>query len=1093
MHAYQPMVAVLNDLLRVTPDAAPTAIVTALQRICAANQFRGAAVYAGDGAAGFRKSYRFPAEDAAAFAVLPDPVPAALVAAWFPQPGTSQPKQITSGAADGDKLILFPMEEAGAICGLLAFAAPLDAPVIIDAQFDMLRLSAEVIRKTLPDPTSKAALQLELARIMKIVESMDNLVALLDPQLGVEWVNATFENHTGWKLDEIRGKRLGSFLRCPDSDPAMAEAVNNAIARRAPFRGSVVNMDRFGNRYWVDFNILPRFSSEGAFEGYVTIETIVTKHKEQEIAMARLAAEAEAARVGLANAIEALPDGVVIFDAQSRLVAVNSAYRETFPRIAGLAVPGVTLEELLRAGLNTNTFLETSSEEAKAEWLQKRLAEYRLPRSTDEVPLPDGRWLRRVSTRTADGGVVAIGIDITSKRNRMAALDEVNRNLVSVLSERDRAEQRLKSIFDGAGVGSYELNVEDGNLFVAGHWGEIVGLETRRLTKLTGQDFLNMVHPDDHAMLPPPREFALGRGSETIVAEFRMRHADGHWVWVLSRSRVAKRAPDGTAQLITGVHIDISDRKQLEQEITARRAFLLQVIDASIAPIVVLDEQGDVLFANQEAARILGVRLKSKTEPEFDISALRLERLDGEVLPKSERMTNLVAQARGPVRDVQVALRLEDGTRRVLACNAAPLDMGVAFDTGVIRRGTVISFTDITDDRVATARLEEAVARAEDMSRAKSTFLANMSHEIRTPLNGVLGMAEVLAEIVTEPAQKRMVSTIRKSGETLLTVLNGILDMSKIEAGKMELEAVPFLLSDLLREVEAIYSIAAEEKGVAFEVMSSAGSDKPRLGDPHRLMQILNNLLNNAIKFTNAGRVSLKVSCRVGKPLTIEVADSGVGMEPAQLSRVFESFEQADGSMTRRFGGTGLGLTIVRQLVTLMGGEISVESRFGVGTKFRVTLPLPETEMIKPVVKSAGEPTISKNDLAGLRILSADDNATNRLVMSEMLASTGAELTHVENGRDAISVWQAAQDKGEPFSLICLDITMPVLDGMSALSEIRMREEGQRLGSVPAIAVTAHAMPNQVADYIVGGFDTHIAKPFKQRDLLHAVRSLLET
>ncbi|MEO5621078.1 MAG: ATP-binding protein [Cypionkella sp.] len=286
--------------------------------------------------------------------------------------------------------------------------------------------------------------------------------------------------------------------------------------------------------------------------------------------------------------------------------------------------------------------------------------------------------------------------------------------------------------------------------------------------------------------------------------------------------------------------------------------------------------------------------------------------------------------------------------------------------------------------------------------------------------------------------------------------------------------------------------MVAEEKGIEFEVFSSAGAEKPRLGDPHRLMQILNNLLNNAMKFTEKGRVSLKISCRSGKPFAIEVSDSGVGMKPEQLSRVFESFEQADGSMTRRFGGTGLGLSIVRQLVTLMGGEITVESELGQGTTFRVSLPLPESEV---QISSAGAKEIDfseAEDLQGVRVLSADDNLTNRIVLGEMLARFGVELLQVENGKDAVTAWEVAQAQGAPYDLLCLDITMPVMDGMTALGQIRSAEISKNLPSVPAIAITANAMPHQVADYIVGGFDTHLSKPFKQRDLLHALRSILQ-
>ena len=389
-----------------------------------------------------------------------------------------------------------------------------------------------------------------------------------------------------------------------------------------------------------------------------------------------------------------------------------------------------------------------------------------------------------------------------------------------------------------------------------------------------------------------------------------------------------------------------------------------------------------------------------------------------------------------------------------------------------------------------SSQLEEARSNAEEMSRAKSIFLANMSHEIRTPMNGVLGMAEVLQGHVSTPEAKRMVTTIQQSGETLLTVLNSILDMSKIEAGKMELETVPIVLSKILGQVEALHRVKAEEKGLELQVLTSTGCDALRMGDPHRLTQILNNLLSNAIKFTEKGHVRLKISCRPGKPVTLDVSDTGAGMTEVQLSRVFESFEQADGSISRRFGGTGLGLSIVRQLVLLMGGMITIQSRPGEGTDVRVVIPMPEAEAASiPVAEMDAAADIAI--LAGKRLLVADDNPTNRAVLSEMLAGTGLEVSMVENGQDAVSKWTRALENRAPFDLLLLDIAMPVLDGLEALAIIRSKEEEQHRRPVAAIAVTANAMPNQVADYIMGGFDTHLAKPFKRQDLLNALTKLL--
>lgn len=934
------------------------------------------------------------------------------------------------------------------------------------------------------DVTADTRIRDEVTQLGKIVETMSNLVCIIDLDENVVWCNAAFERQTGWTLDEIRGRYLGDIVRVPDLDTGNAEAVHEAIRLREPFSGTTVNQDRWGNRYWIDFNVVPLHDAHGDLAGFVTIETVITKLKEQEAAMADLARSATEARERLENAVQALPDAVIILDDAERVVVANQAYHEMLPQISPFAGPGAELEATLRKGVELGLFGPCATPEDGEAWVAERLASYRKTFDQDEVQLPDGRWMRRLHTRTSDGGIVAIAIDVTARHNQISALDAANRELSAALSTRDQAERNLRGIIDGAAVGTWEWDIAKDLLRVGGRWAEMLGRDSSEPGNFTLGEFRASVHPDDVMLLPNPFRDDMETGERFHEIEFRLRHVDGGWVWVLSRSRVTERAEDGTPLRMAGVHLDISDRKLLEQQLQAGRAYLSEVMDTSIAALAVLNERGAMTYANQEAERILRLERSVLRGRLYNDPNWKLERVDGTPLPDEELPFRQALAAGGIVRDIRFAVHLVDGTRRVLSANAVPLMPADG------EQHVVVSFSDITDELASKARLEEARAKAEEMSRAKSIFLANMSHEIRTPLNGVLGMAEVLDSIVDVPEQKQMVATIRQSGETLLTVLNSILDMSKIEAGKMVLEQVPMVLSDILAQVEALHRVKAEEKGLELQVLTSAGADLPRMGDPHRLIQILNNLLSNAIKFTEQGRVRLKLSCRPGKPINIDISDSGVGMTETQLSRVFESFEQADGSMTRRFGGTGLGLSIVRQLVLLMGGMISLQSRIGEGTQVRVVIPLPEAEAGALAAPEPDEaPDLST--LQGRNLLIADDNVTNRMVLAEMLGHTGLRTTMVENGQEAVAAWERAQAQESPFDLLLLDITMPVMDGLRALAEIREREGRGRLAPVPAIAVTANAMPNQVADYIMGGFDTHLAKPFKRKELLHAVKTLL--
>jgi CheY-like chemotaxis protein len=325
-----------------------------------------------------------------------------------------------------------------------------------------------------------------------------------------------------------------------------------------------------------------------------------------------------------------------------------------------------------------------------------------------------------------------------------------------------------------------------------------------------------------------------------------------------------------------------------------------------------------------------------------------------------------------------------------------------------------------------------------------------------------------------------------------LHVLNDILDMSKIEAGKMTLEAIPFVPAEIATAVERLHAPNAESKGLSFDAFVGSGAARPRLGDPHRLQQILNNLVGNAIKFTEQGAVTLTVSARSGQPLVIEVRDTGIGMTEGQLARVFDSFEQAESGTTRRFGGTGLGMAIVRKLVEMMGGEIALTSAPGQGTSVRVTLPLPETEAAPAPIGAPTGPDAHPGDgaaLAGRQIIVADDVATNRLILARMLEGCGAILTFAENGAEAIAARDRLVREGTPPDLLLLDIAMPVMDGKDALSVIRARPDGDP--ALPAVALTANAMSHQIAEYRAAGFDAHLAKPFRKAELIQCLATLL--
>ncbi|HLI65074.1 MAG TPA: ATP-binding protein [Caulobacteraceae bacterium] len=388
----------------------------------------------------------------------------------------------------------------------------------------------------------------------------------------------------------------------------------------------------------------------------------------------------------------------------------------------------------------------------------------------------------------------------------------------------------------------------------------------------------------------------------------------------------------------------------------------------------------------------------------------------------------------------------------------------------------------------AMTDLVEARDAAQAANVLKSQFLANMSHEIRTPLNGVLAMAQIIAMGELADQQRERVEIIRRSGEDLLNVLNDVLDISKIEAGKMELEIGEVDAATLGANVERTFSaLAAQKKNLTFKVEVTPEAAGPRRGDPLRLGQILNNLVSNAIKFTADGEVDVRIEAtgQGGRDgLKLSVRDTGPGIPADKLPMLFEKFSQADGSNTRRYGGTGLGLAICRELAQLMRGKIEVESTEGEGSLFTVTMPAP-----KLVVDAEHPEAVSAMEMDSerpLRVLAAEDIPTNQLVLTTIMQSFGVDITMVNNGREAVEAWLA-----EPFDMVLMDIQMPEMDGIAATRAIRAAEAESGRPHTPIIAVSANAMAHQVKEYLSVGMDGHVAKPIELAKLHAAMEAAM--
>lgn len=763
----------------------------------------------------------------------------------------------------------------------------------------------------------------------------------------------------------------------------------------------------------------------------------------------QMLATIQASETRLSTILDTAVDGIVTINPTGEMIACNHAFEKLF---------GWSKTEI--KGKNISVLMPEPDSANHLHYLKNTLA-------TGEATIAnEGRDLDAIRK---DGSTfpirLAIGeVKLTHETLYVGFITDLSHRKAIEEAVREK-DQQIQSMMNNIPGVTFRVSLE-------GEWNILLISDAAlQMTGWPASDFLSgqqrfspLMHPEDIARVRPIAVKAIKR-LQSFEVEFRITDRNGHekWISAVASPLVNK---DGMPYAMDGVLLDITESKQKNAEFEG----IVNAINYS-TNVAEFTIDGFVMSANQHFLDLLGYQLSEVIgrhhsifcAPDFALteaykqkwlSLRRGEFVHGEFLRYGKAGKQIWINASySPVRDV---------------------------DGKVVK--VLMFMMDISERKHMEQALRAAKETAEQAASAKSTFLANMSHEIRTPMNSIIGFSELLLDTPMQPEQRSHLSTISQSAKSLLHLLNDILDSAKLEKGMLELEMVDFSMRELVDGLISSLWFQARKKNLDLRLRLDAQTDGYYHGAEHRIRQVLTNLLGNAIKFTETGHVELNVHTTAQGEIQFDIIDTGIGIDESRLGVIFDPFTQADASMSRRFGGTGLGTTISKQLVELMGGRITASSKIGDGSCFSVTLPLaqgsaPESAAYNPLTLS----------LPTLRILAADDIEQNRRLLSIVLDKEGHHVTLASNGEEVLTAWQQ-----QTFDLILMDVQMPVMDGLSASMHIRAVEQQTGKARTPIIALTASVLEQDRLAAAEAGMDGFASKPIELPLLLTEMQRVLQ-
>ncbi len=904
-----------------------------------------------------------------------------------------------------------------------------------------------------------------------IVNTAVSGIVTIDTNGTVLSFNPAAEKLFGYSTDEIIGQNVSMLMPAPDS-----ERHDNYLSNYIKFgENKEIDKGREVQGMHKDGSTLPLHLSVGEMKvgdkrKFVGILSDISELKQTQAELTSHRHHLEelvAIRTAEVDAIvNTVSNGIVTINNKGEILSFNPAAEELFGYTAQEAV-GQNVKILMpepERGKHDD-YIRRYVESGKAKVIDKGQEVVGCRKDGSTFPI----WIAASEIHVANEQIFVGTIrDLTEEKR-------VEQEYLQDIADRKRNEKLLQEANDRLdlalrGAAMWDWNVDTGELETSASWDSMIGWTTQKLDDLYGRHFKRwseLVNPEDIPAAKVAIDEHMEGKTDTYRAEFRMKTKDGGWKWILGIGRLTQSSDENEPKRLVGIHVDIDSAKQMEMELADQREQLDMAIRAGSLGLWDYHPQSDELFVSEPWAAMLGYT-QTEIESTFDgwTSLIHLDDMDMAWSQYNDHINNKTENYQSEHR-----MRAHDGSYRWI------LHMGLCVERDDNDEPTRVVgiHMDITERKNLERALNDAKEEAEEAAQAKSAFLANMSHEIRTPLNAILGFVEVVLDQDLDAEQrKKHLNTVLRSAKSLLALLNDMLDVAKLEAGRLAMESISFSLTQLLKDALTTMDMQAREKNLTLTLELAPGCADCYQGDPTRLRQVITNLVGNAIKFTKSGGVTLRVYPEPGQNelLHFEVEDTGIGIPDDRLESIFEPFSQADTSTTRKFGGTGLGTTISKQIVGLMGGRIWVESELGQGSTFHFTVALPESDCNVDMLAITDFETPSAEAKRAYKILLAEDVVENADLATLRLEQVGHKVVHAENGAEAVRLYQEIGG----FDLILMDIQMPVLDGLSATKYIRELEKNTE-SHMPILAMTASVLKEERDRCKKAGMDGLIAKP----------------